>query len=62
MDPALLMDDDAVVAEEQDPNTLPLQREYTFWVFIKSSNRAADDWKPKQIASFKSVQEFWSVF
>lgn len=31
---------------------MPLAREFTFWVFIKSSNRAADDWKPKQIASF----------
>ena len=41
---------------------MPLEREYTFWVFIKSSNRAADDWKPKQIANFKTVQEFWSVY
>ena len=40
----------------------PLHREYTFWVFIKSSNRAADDWKPKPIASLKTVQEFWSVY
>ena len=41
---------------------MPLERQYTFWVFIKSSNRAADDWKPKPIASFKTVQEFWSVY
>jgi len=55
MDPALLMEDDAVVAEDSSPDLLSLQREYTFWIFIKSSNRAADDWKPKPIANFDSV-------
>lgn len=60
MDPALLMEDDAVVAD--DSELLHLQREYTFWIFIKSSNRAADDWKPKPIANFQSVQDFWSIY
>ena len=64
MDPALLMEDDAVVEEPAaaDPNEMLLQKEYTFWAFIKSSNRATDDWKPKKIASFKSVRELWGVY
>ena len=33
--------------EEEAAPFMPLSREFTFWVFIKSSNRAADDWKPK---------------
>ena len=51
---------DQKVVKQSKP--MPLEREYTFWVLIKSSNRAADGWKPKQIASFKTVQEFWSVY
>ena len=62
MDPALLMEDDAVVAEDSSPELLNLQRDYTFWIFIKSSNRAADDWKPKPIANFSTVQDFWSIY
>ena len=38
---------------------MPLQKEYTFWVFMKSSS---NDWKPKPIAHFKTVKEFWSVY
>ena len=34
-------------ADKKAVKQLLLEREYTFWVFIKSSNRAADDWKPK---------------
>jgi hypothetical protein len=60
MDPALIMDDDALVAD--GPEKMPLQREYTFWVFIKSSNRAADDWKPKSISHFSTVNDFWSIY
>ena len=62
MDPALLMEDDAVVADDKSPELLSLQRDYTFWIFIKSSNRAADDWKPKPIANFRTVQDFWSIY
>ena len=56
--------DPAIMGEEevQSSNTMKLEHEYTFWVFIKSSNRAADDWKPKKIATMKSMQEFWSVY
>ena len=62
MDPALLMEDDALVTGDASPELLKLQRDYTFWIFIKSSNRAADDWKPKPIANFGTVQDFWSIY
>ena len=56
--------DPAIMGEEEVPTSkgVMLEHQYTFWVFIKSSNRAADDWKPKKIATMKSMQEFWSVY
>ena len=57
--------DPAIMGEEEagpSSKDMMLEHEYTFWVFIKSSNRAADDWKPKKIATMKSMQEFWSVY
>ena len=62
MDPAIMFSEDEEENCGQKTEILELQREFTFWVFIKSSNRAADDWKPKPIANFKTVQEFWSVY
>jgi len=46
-------------SDQNQSNSMPLQHEYTFWVFMKSSS---NDWKPKPIAHFKTVGEFWSVY
>ena len=45
-----------IIETKEQGELLPLEREYTFWVFIKSANRANDGWKPKPIANFKTVQ------
>ena len=66
MDPALIMDDDAIEIEEEsglklvDKNDKLLQKEYTFWCFMKS--RAEGDWKPKPLATFGTIKNFWNVY
>ena len=64
MDPALIMDDDAIEIEEDDVKLVDaqdkrLQKEYTFWCFMKS--RAEGDWKPKPVANFATIKQFWQV-
>ena len=68
-DPAIMVEDDAIEtinencqnqAELKDDKDQKLQKEYTFWVFMKS--RADGDWKPKPIASFGTVRSFWNVY
>ena len=67
MDPALIMDDAIEIEDEAvvdvksiDKDDKYLQHEYTFWCFMKS--RADGDWKPKPLANFRSIKQFWNVY
>ena len=66
-DPAIMVDDAIETVNEKsnkcdliDDQDQRLQKEYTFWVFMKS--RADGDWKPKPIASFGTIRSFWNVY
>ena len=57
-DPAILnSSDDEQSPEVQGPH---LQSEYTLWVFMNSMSN--DGWKPRQMASFGTVPQFWNVY
>ena len=48
-----------VVPYSLNENHLQLQNEYTFWILIKSKNSG---WEPNPVASFSTVQDFWSIY
>ena len=64
MDPALIIEDEAIeeskALEEVPQKGQALQNSFTLWVFMNSL--ANDGWKPKKMASFGNVDQFWNVY
>ena len=59
LDPAILNSSDEE-EESSSSDALNLQHEYTLWVFMNSL--ANDGWKPKKMASFGNITQFWNVY